>query len=106
MVVSVCESPFNPYYNIFTENQEGFIERSIKSSYTRRQDCPPTYILNGSIYVINVQSLLNQPMYKMERICKMVQPWKMMIDLDTPDDWTELELRIQSGFYNEFIHAE
>lgn len=106
MVVSVCDSPFNPYYNIFIENQSGFIRRSIESNYTRRQDCPQAYIINGSIYVINAEVLQKQAMHEMQRITKMVQPWEMMIDLDTPEDWKELEFKMQSGFYNNLINAQ
>lgn len=106
MVVSVCESPFNPYYNIFLENQNGFIHRSIDSNFTRRQDCPPAYVINGSIYVINSAALQKQPMHEMQQITKMVQPWEMMIDLDTPEDWKELEFKMQSGYYNDLIHAQ
>jgi N-acylneuraminate cytidylyltransferase len=104
MVVSVCESPFNPYYNIFIENNEGFIKRSIESNYTRRQDCPTAYIINGSIYAINAQSLTDQPMHEMRHITKMVQPWEMMIDLDTLEDWKELEFKLQSGYYSHLLH--
>ncbi len=104
MVVSVCESPFNPYYNIFIENEDGFIKRSIESNYTRRQDCPPAFIINGSIYAINAQSLILRPMHEMQHISKMVQPWEMMIDLDSMEDWKELEFKMQSGYYTQLFN--
>ena len=63
MVVSVKESLANPYYNLFEEDEYGHLHISKgKGNYTRRQDAPKVWEYNGSIYVINVQSLKRSPM--------------------------------------------
>jgi len=90
MVVSVCESPYNPYYNIYTETN-GFLEKSLKGSYTRRQDCPPAFLINGSIYIISVDSIVKSEIHEMEKIVKYTMPWKFHLDLDGPEDWIEME---------------
>lgn len=100
MVVSVCESPYNPYYNIYTESN-GFLEKSLKGNYTRRQDCPPAYLINGSIYVISVESIINREIHEMQKIIKYIMPWKYHIDLDTEDDWIDMEKTIQNELKNE-----
>lgn len=90
MVVSVNETTFNPYYNLYNETN-GFIHRSIKSNFTRRQDCPITYLVNGSIYVISVNSLKKQQLHEMEKVVKYVLPEEYSLDLDTLNDWKKAE---------------
>ncbi|MGG5905229.1 cytidylyltransferase domain-containing protein, partial [Sphingobacterium daejeonense] len=48
MVVSVKESKANPYFNLYEEDNNGWLRKSIKSGFTRRQDCPEVYELTGS----------------------------------------------------------
>jgi N-acylneuraminate cytidylyltransferase len=91
MVVSVNETQFNPYYNLYNET-DGFIHRSIPSEYTRRQDCPPTYVVNGSIYVISIDSIKKQPLHSFEKVKKYIIPEKYGLDLDTLEDWAKAEL--------------
>ncbi len=90
MVVSVCETPLNPYYNLYNET-DGFIHRSIQSNFTRRQDCPKTYLVNGSIYVISVNSLKKQQLHEMEKVVKYEMPEEFSVDLDTLNDWEKAE---------------
>ena len=90
MVVSVCETHLNPYYNLYNET-DGFIHRSIQSNFTRRQDCPKTYLVNGSIYVISVNSLKNQQLHEMKKVIKYEMPEEFSLDLDTLSDWEKAE---------------
>ena len=90
MVVSVCESPYNPYYNIYLE-EDGFIHRSIPSNFTRRQDCPKAFLVNGSIYIINIESLKKQQLHEFEKVVKYEMPEAYSIDLDTLADWEKAE---------------
>jgi CMP-N,N'-diacetyllegionaminic acid synthase len=90
MVVSVCETPLNPYYNLYNET-DGFIHRSIQSNFTRRQDCPKTYLVNGSIYVISVNSLKNHQLHEMKKVIKYEMPEEFSVDLDTLNDWEKAE---------------
>ncbi len=90
MVVSVCETPLNPYYNLYNET-DGFINRSIPSNFKRRQDCPKTYLVNGSIYVISVNSLKKQPLHEMKKVIKYEMPEEFSLDLDTLNDWEKAE---------------
>ncbi len=59
MVVSVKESEVSPYFQLFEENENGFLEISKKSkkSVFRRQDTPKVYEYNGVVYIINVSVL-------------------------------------------------
>ena len=90
MVVSVCETQLNPYYNLYNET-DGFIHRSIPSNFTRRQDCPKTYLVNGSIYVISAKSLKKQQLHEMKKVVKYQMPEEFSLDLDSSNDWDKAE---------------
>jgi CMP-N,N'-diacetyllegionaminic acid synthase len=98
MVVSVKQSEANPYYNLF-EEVSGSLQLSKKSESVRRQDAPPVYQFNGSIYVINVNALKN---YKSFNEFKSVKKYLMdevhSMDLDKPLDWVIAETLLEKGF--------
>ena len=91
-VVSVCESPQNPYYNLFEENRDGYLRISKgNGAFRRRQDTPPVWMFNGAIYVFNVESLRKGYFDSFKKIRKYVMPLDMSVDLDTLTDWMYLE---------------
>lgn len=96
-VVSVCESPHNPYYNLYEESNDHYLLIS-KGNGTckRRQDAPKVWLFNGAIYVFNVESLKKGYFDSFTRIKKYVMPSQFLIDLDTPLDWQILENMIRS----------
>jgi len=87
MVVSVSESPANPYYTLFEENEHGFLTKSKTGTFTRRQDCPKVYEYNGAVYVMNANALREKPLSAFTHIKKYVMDRSLSIDLDTPLDW-------------------
>jgi N-acylneuraminate cytidylyltransferase len=89
VVVSVYEVKNNPYFNLFEENQNEYLQISKgDGKIMRRQDCPPVYAFNGSIYIFNIKSLQTSQSFKdLAHIRKYVMPEKYSIDLDTPADW-------------------
>jgi CMP-N,N'-diacetyllegionaminic acid synthase len=93
MVVSVTESSFNPYYNLFEERQDGLIQISKgDGSFTRRQDVPPVFAYNGSIYIINTSSLIERDSFSsFKSVKKYLMDEKYATDLDTLDDWNYME---------------
>ncbi len=97
MVVSVKESAANPYFNLFEEDSRGFLVLSKEGSrFNRRQDMPKVYEYNGSIYIVNIKSLLSVKSFvEFSAIRKYVMGEKYSIDLDTPDDWEYAEYLIR-----------
>ena len=93
MVVSVKESAANPYFNLFEEDSRGFLVLSKEGSrFNRRQDMPKVYEYNGSIYIVNIRSLLSVKSFAaFSSIRKYVMDEKYSVDLDTPDDWEYAE---------------
>lgn len=87
MVVSVKETKSNPYYILFEENQNGYLKKSKEANFTRRQDCPKVWELNGAIYIINVASLKSKLMTEFTKIIKYEMDEYSSHDIDTPFDW-------------------
>lgn len=85
MLVSVCASKQNPYFNLF-EEQQGLLQKSKEGVYTRRQDCPPVWELNGAIYIFRTDRFLEVGIEGMNKI-KYVMSEKDSIDIDSPLDW-------------------
>jgi N-acylneuraminate cytidylyltransferase len=97
VTVSVVQEHNNPYFNLFEENTDGFLKISKgDGSYTRRQDCPPVYAFNGSIYIFKNESLLKATSFKdFTNIKKYVMDEKYKVDLDTINDWNYCEYLLQ-----------
>lgn len=93
MVVSVVPATSNPYYNCYeTDLETGFLHISKGDGlYTRRQECPPAWEINGAVYVINPESLRKMPLGVFPRRIPVEMPGERSIDLDTPRDWVVAE---------------
>lgn len=88
MAVTVKPSSANPYYDCFETNADGYINVSKgDGGFTRRQDAPKTWQLNGAVYVINPQSLRSMPMGRFTHRIPVEMPSNRSVDLDTPLDW-------------------
>lgn len=83
LVVSVKITSSNPYFVLFEENKDGFLEISKKGNFTRRQDCPIVYERNGAIYIYN----LKNPNQNKSRQKKYVMNEITSIDIDNEFDW-------------------
>lgn len=91
MIVSVKQTKSNPYFNLFEENKNGYLKRSKKNNFTRRQDCPNIYELNGAIYIINVNSLLKKGFLKLDKVKKYIMSEIDSVDIDTQQDLENAE---------------
>jgi CMP-N,N'-diacetyllegionaminic acid synthase len=100
MVVSVGVSPYSPYFNIFEEDQEGFLQKSKSGSFKRRQDAPSSYFYNGSLYMINAMSLRKQPLHEFKKVKKYVMDEVYSQDIDSPLDWALCETILNEGLVN------
>jgi len=91
MVVSVKESHTNPHWNLFKENENGYLEKFIPSNYIRRQDLPKAFEYNGAIYVINITELNKKKLNQFTKIKKVIMDDFSSVDIDLPIDlaWAE-----------------
>ncbi len=97
-IVSVGLVKQNPYFNLFEENENGFLKISKgDGQFSRRQDCPPVYAFDGSIYVFNTQTLLKATNFsEIANIKKYIIDEKYSVDIDTAADWEKAEVTIKT----------
>ena len=96
MVVSVKLAKENPYFTLFEENSEGFLNKSKIGNFERRQDCPEVYAFNGSMYLINTASIKKVRMAELKNIKKIIMPEERSVDIDTLADWTLAEFYLKN----------
>jgi CMP-N,N'-diacetyllegionaminic acid synthase len=90
MVVSVKNTKSNPYFNLF-EEKEGYLIKSKKASFTRRQDCPNIYEYNGAIYIFNLKSFKDINSLNFNKIIKYIMDETSSIDIDNEIDFKIIE---------------
>ena len=101
MVVSVKKAKGNPYFNLFEENNNGFLEKSKDSNCKRSQDCPEVWEINGSIYIINAISLKKKGFSNFKFIIKyIIDDPIYSIDIDTKHDWLVANTIVQKNENN------
>ncbi len=87
MLVSVCETKANPYFVLKEEDEHGWLQPSKKGDFTRRQDAPKVYELNGAIYIIVPEALRSKKMGSFSKVQKYVMDERSSHDIDTMLDW-------------------
>ncbi len=95
IIVSVKETDANPYYVLFEEDAKGILKKSKEGNFTRRQDCPIVYQLNGAIYIISKNYLELKGIANLAKT-KFLMDKRSSIDIDDQFDFALAEL-ILSG---------
>ena len=86
-VVSVCQALSHPYLTKrITANGhlEDFVPKP--EGYLRRQALPPAYFVNGAIYLVQRDVLIEKQTFYTERTYAYVMPPERSLDIDTPWD--------------------
>ncbi len=100
MVVSVKKSKESPYFTLFEEDDNKRLKKIINDSfYTTRQECPPVYAYNGSMYMVNAVEFLKIKNFNFQNIVKYEMPESRSVDIDTQADWVLAEY--YQNIYNE-----
>jgi len=92
MVVSVKETRSNPYFVLFEENDEGWLEKSKKGNFQNRQLCPKVWEYNGGVYIIKIKTLKEKSLRDFTKVRKYVMDELSSHDIDTIIDWEIAEL--------------
>jgi len=96
MVVSVKKCSSNPFFKLFVESEEGYLSKLSNDNALRRQDYADCYEFNGSVYVINTDSLLmKKEIKKFTKIKKYLMDEYHSVDIDTLLDFEFAEFLIQ-----------
>ena len=96
MVVTVKFAKENPYFTLFEQNSEGFLRKSKVGNFDRRQDCPEVYSYNGSMYLINIESIKKSRITAFKKIKKVIMPEERSVDIDTLADWILAEFYLKN----------
>ena len=89
LVVSVGETQDNPYFNLVEQGSDGLVRLSKGDGAARRQDVPPVYALNGSIYVWQRAALAHASLHGLwsVTVAPYVMPRWKSADIDTLEDF-------------------
>jgi N-acylneuraminate cytidylyltransferase len=98
MVVSVKETKANPYFNLFEEDEDGYLRKSKEGNFTRRQDTPKAWEYNGAIYIINTKSILIKSFSGFDKIKKYIMSVERSVDVDD-----EIDYKLISKFFEESV---
>lgn len=85
MIVSVNQSQVAAVLR--EENENGYLEPIFTNNSSRRQDAKLLYEINGAIYVINPESIVNKKIREFTKVKKYIMPEINSVDIDTMDDW-------------------
>lgn len=94
MVVSVKETDSNPYYTLFEEDKDGFLQKSKDREFNRRQDCPEVFEYNGAIYVIDSVRFQKKGLIELKKKRKYLMNKITSIDIDDAIDFKLAEFFI------------
>jgi N-acylneuraminate cytidylyltransferase len=89
LTVSVREAGDNPYFNLVEQGTDGWFHLSKGTGIARRQDAPPVYALNGSIYVWQRAALAHAAVHGLWSVNIGIFPmprWKS-VDIDDLEDF-------------------
>lgn len=94
-IVSVCEVEQNPYWMKKIENKYlvDFIKQ--EKQYTRRQDIPKLYRLNGAIYIIKKETLLNERSFFAKKTIPYIMDKLTSLDIDDIIDFKLAEMLME-----------
>lgn len=99
---SVCsviplESTHNPY-SVMRIRDDGSLDFFLADGrrFTRRQDMPPAYVREGTIYLASLKTIEEQKSLYGERCRPMILSPEESLSIDTPEDWNLAEVRLSS----------
>lgn len=89
LVVGVREAADNPYFNLCEQGPDGLMRLSKGDGSARRQDTPPVYALNGSIYVWRRAALTRAAEHGLwsVRVAPHPMPRWRSVDIDDLEDF-------------------
>ena len=96
LLLSVTEAKENPYYTLMEEDNQGFLQKSKEAVFTRRQDCPMVWNVNGAIYIFPKNEFMKGGFSTLSKR-KFAMNALASIDLDSSSDWTIAESLLKAG---------
>jgi CMP-N-acetylneuraminic acid synthetase len=99
-VISVRPVPleYNPHW-VYFETPDGLLQRSMGAGepIPVRQKLPPAYHCDGSVFVARTRVVMTHASLYGDRTFGSVSPPEEAFDLDTEEQWADLERKLKSG---------
>lgn len=97
-VVTVCEAEHNPYFVMMRFQDDNLMPllKTVKP-VTTRQDAPKVYRLNGAVYAVKRDVLMNENKIFTDNTKAVIMPQEKSIDLDRPLDFEFADFLIKKG---------
>ena len=95
MIVSVKITDANPYFKLFETDSNCYLSKIKSGNFSSRQDCPKVLEVNGAVYVIKVDSLLEKGMGNFDKIKAFEMSKDESVDIDDQLDWDFSEFLMQ-----------
>ncbi|MBP6060431.1 MAG: acylneuraminate cytidylyltransferase family protein [Candidatus Pacebacteria bacterium] len=91
---SVTPARRSPYFDMVEQDEEGRVVpcKKYKKEITRRQDTPPSYDLNASIYVWNRETLMNSDSLYNPKTGLYIMPNERSVEIDSELEFLYTEL--------------
>lgn len=92
-VFSVTPSRKSPYFNVVELSADGapVLSKPLPGQVVRRQDAPPCFDINGSVYVWRREVLLENDRLFLPDTRVFIMPEERSIDIDSPLDFRVVE---------------
>lgn len=92
-LITAAPSRRSPYFNLIERQNDGSINLSkpLPNNILRRQDAPPAYDMNASIYIWKSQVLLNSNSLFLAKTGLYIMPEERSIDIDSELDFEIVE---------------
>lgn len=93
-VITAMPARRSPYFNLVETDAEGRVRlaKSLAAPVLRRQDAPPCYDMNASIYVWRRAALFEEPPIFKPATALYVMPEERSIDIDSELDFKMVEM--------------
>ncbi|MCW7462980.1 acylneuraminate cytidylyltransferase family protein [Leptospira limi] len=86
-VVSVCESQENPFWMFYMNESFKMSKLLDREEFSRRQDSPKTFSLNGSLYFSEVKYFREKKKFITEDTLAFLMSKERSVDIDDMIDW-------------------
>lgn len=104
---SVVKAHKNPYFNMVEQKKDGFVKlcKKLSAKIARRQDAPPVYSMNSSIYFYSRNFLLHKKnsLPFSHRSAVYIMNDISRYDIDSEIDFKFIELLMQKGIWKDEI---
>lgn len=92
VVFSVVDARRNPYFNMVKENEDGTVSLVCPGEYTARQQCPPVYDMDASMYAYKPDFLRSDTMLLAGKCGIIKRKDTAVLDLDHETDFEYMQV--------------